>query len=364
MSTGAIVYAVLFIGGFLGWSFFLRPRFQEWQRGRAEAPPGKKRDEESFALLEGPPRDALLALERDDVGPATQVLASLRGRWAERAFVLRCFAGTLERAPLDAAITASPNDAVLHLLRAQQAMEWAWRARGGGGAGTVSDEGWRRFRERMTMAERDLLRAVELDPADPIPHTRLVEIARHLSRGDAAALQHLNDALARDPADYAARSTYFTFFCQRRYQGSYEKMRAFAEASAADAPIGDLRHTFLLRTHWEMWSYELAFGDPATGAAYARRPEVRAEVAESYARSVGAPSHPRTGASLGPLNEFAAWFFLVEDRERARDALEKLGDEQYTAWAWSPLGPPAKQFSIARAWALENGPHRILGWPK
>jgi hypothetical protein len=53
---------------------------------------------------------------------------------------------------------------------------------------------------------------------------------------------------------------------------------------------------------------------------------------------------------------------LVQDRERCRDALSKLGDEQYAKHPWSELGPPSKQFDVARAWATKGGPHQILGW--
>ena len=241
-------------------------------------------------------------------------------------------------------------------------MEWAWEARGGGGASTVGREAWRLFEERMALAERDVLRAAELDPADPTPYVLLVEIARHLNRGEAAARGHLDAALARHPADVAAREAFFTFFCSPRYEGSLEKMGAFAEESVRGAPEGDLRHMFVFRMHHEMWFYEQHFGKPKVGDAYAARPEVRAAVVESYVRSVGSPAHPMTFASLPRINRFAVWFYLVQDIEHARDALSKLGGDQYVPNTWAQLGPARKQYELARAWALNGMPHRILGW--
>jgi hypothetical protein len=362
MGAGAIVMMLVVIAGFFGFQMFGRAKLAAWQAERSP-PPGRKRDEEAFAMLDGAHRAALVALERDDVAPAVAALAALReGAWNERATLLRYFRATITRGPLDAAIATSPNEPILHLLRAVQSMEWAWEARGGGGASGVSAEGWRKFEERMGLAEQDLNRAAELDPADPTPHALLVEVARHVKRGEARARAHLDAAIVRNPADVAARNNFFTFFCLRRYEGSFEKMQSFVREHVAGAPAGDLRHAFVFRMHHEMWSYEHAFGDPATGDAYAARPDVRAEVAESYARSVGAPEHRRNFASLARINDFAAWFFLVQDRERCRDALSKLGDEQYAKHPWSELGPPSKQFDVARAWATKGGPHQILGW--
>ena len=362
MSVGAIVMAVLVIGGFFGWQLFGRAKLAAWQQER-NPPPGRKRDEEAFAMLDGANRAALAALERDQVAPAVAALGALReGAWNERASLLRFFGATATRGPFDEALTASPNEPVLLLLRAAQSMEWAWAARGGGAGSGVSAEGWRRFEERMAMAERDLIRATELDPADPTPYACLVEVARHLKQGKARAQTHLDAAIARNPMDVAARGAFFSFFCLRRYEGSFEDMRSFVQEHVTGAPVGDLRHAFVLRMHEEMWSYEHGFGDPATGDAYAARPDVRAEVAESYARSVGAPEHRRTFASLRRINDFVAWFFLVQDRDRCRDALTKLGDDQYATAPWSQLGPPSKQFEVARTWALRGGPHQVLGW--
>jgi hypothetical protein len=290
------------------------------------------------------------------------VIAAMReGRWAERAALLDSIADTLERTVLDQAIASWPDDPILLLMRAQQAMAWAWRARGRGGASTVSKEGWLRFEERMAMAERDLLRAMELDPADPTPHGRLVKVASALDQGEATARRHLEAAVVRDAADYSAREAYFTYFCLRRYNGSYEKMHALAEDAARGAPEGDLRHTFLFQTHEEMWSYEHAFGDPRVGDAYAARPDVQAAVAATYARSVGSAHHVRTIASLRPIDRYARWFFAVGDQARCRHAFSLVGEEQWTR-SWGMLGPADKQAAIARAWAFGRGPHQILGW--
>lgn len=361
MTAGHYVYIVLFVGGFLAWQLVLKHRVADWKQSR-EAPPGRQRDEEAHTLLSGAARSALAALERDDVGPIAGLLTGMReGQWDERATLLRVVGPTLTRPPLDAAIAANPNDATLYLLRGQQGVEWAWKARGHGAGSSVGDEGWRRFHERMTMAERDFLRAAELDPSAPTPYGPLVEVCQHLDQGEEAAQRWLSEALRRDPTDFAARRSYFTFFCALRWHGSMEKMRAVAQDAAAAAPVGSPNHSLVLSMHREAWSYERHFGDPAKGDAYAARPDVRAEVAESFARSVGAPGHQVGLRSKYLLNDFAMWFFVVQDRERCAAALSKLTEDEYTE-TWAELGPRGKQFAIARAWALKGGPHRILGW--
>ena len=341
MGVGAVA-AVIAVGMFAAW-WWLRSRAHA---GTAPMAPGAR------ALAPLPPQLREAAAR----GSLVQMASSLRelrdGRWNERSAVLATLGPYLRRAELDAALAGSPDDATLLLMRAEQAVEWAWEARGEGAASGVDRDGWSRFAERMRLASADLERAAALDPPDPVPLARLVEVARHLKQGEDVARRHLDAAIARNPTDYAARSTFFAFFCARRYGGSYEKMRAFAEEAARGAPDGDLRHAFRYRAHRELWSYEHGFGTAAAGDAHAADPKVRAEVIESYERSVGHPMHRDEGlATLRLRADFASWFFLVRDRERCRDALVRSGGLDVDR-PWQELGRADAKIAEARAWAM------------
>jgi hypothetical protein len=58
-----------------------------------------------------------------------------------------------------------PDSAHTHLLRGTYYVHYAWQARGGGYAKTVSPENWRLFEERLAEAEKSLEKAWERDPS-------------------------------------------------------------------------------------------------------------------------------------------------------------------------------------------------------
>jgi hypothetical protein len=69
-----------------------------------------------------------------------------------------------------------PDEALVHLLEGRFYIDYAWDARGGGWATSVTDEGWKLMRERLALAETALSRSWELDSTlaeTPIEFMRL-----------------------------------------------------------------------------------------------------------------------------------------------------------------------------------------------
>ena len=100
------------------------------------------------------------------------------------------------------------RDRPLGLLEGRFAVDDAWAARGGGWANTVTDEGWKVFRQRLADAEQALNRSWELDPTlpgTPLDFMRVecLQVARDILKSDdfkgncPLHLYHLHESLAK-----------------------------------------------------------------------------------------------------------------------------------------------------------------------
>ena len=96
---------------------------------------------------------------------------------------------------LDAWCAAAPESAYAHLVRGEHLIGFAWEARGSGWANTVSDEGWRLFAERLSLARAALERAAELDPTLSLVPAALITVGRGQGDSMAAVLPHFRAAM-------------------------------------------------------------------------------------------------------------------------------------------------------------------------
>jgi hypothetical protein len=94
---------------------------------------------------------------------------------------------------MDEWCAARPASAVPLLFRASHGRHWAWQARGSGLARTVKEDSWPLFHERLVAADRDLARAAELDPEDPLPHALGLWVVYGLSLGQAELLRRFGE---------------------------------------------------------------------------------------------------------------------------------------------------------------------------
>jgi WD40 repeat protein len=76
---------------------------------------------------------------------------------------------------------AKPDDAAPLVLLARLHVIWGWEARGSGFAGTVSEDGFRLFGERLSQGLTYALTAEKLKPADPELYKVLVDLAKWLA---------------------------------------------------------------------------------------------------------------------------------------------------------------------------------------
>ena len=74
-------------------------------------------------------------------------------------------------------VSSYPRSARAKIARARFYISYAWNARGSGYSNTVKEEGWKLFRERLALAEQDLLQAQKDDPSDPYGYVVCITIA-------------------------------------------------------------------------------------------------------------------------------------------------------------------------------------------
>ena len=118
------------------------------------------------------------------------------------------------------------------IARARFYIAYAWNARGMGYADTVEEEGWRLFRERLALAERNLREAQRDDPSDPYGYIYCITIAmaNGWDRKKVDAL--VAKAMAVFPGcDSALERT--AHYLMPRWQGSPGDLESFADRWSA-----------------------------------------------------------------------------------------------------------------------------------
>jgi hypothetical protein len=85
---------------------------------------------------------------------------------------------------VDAELAKTPALKVVRLqVKGDFLIHYAWEARGSGLAVAVSEEGWQKFRERLTEARRALEEAWVLQPGDAQTATLMLTVEKGLTRG-------------------------------------------------------------------------------------------------------------------------------------------------------------------------------------
>ncbi len=301
----------------------------------------------------GPDIQALVAsVQKNDFSGLFAYLAACReGRWDERGMAVEVVSEGMGRAAIDTWCATQPNAPEPFLMRGRHGIFWAWEARGSGKASSVSQAGRQLFEERLALAQQDLERAAQMDPADPTPWALLVTIARARDLGKPAAQRYLDEAVRRDPDNFFAHNNMLSFLAAK-WHGSHEDQLAFARGVATSARPGSDLVALVIRAHVEVWAYKQHFdGDKTAADAYVHSEANRAECASAYHASLAAPGHVPRASTIYLLNEAAFWFWRAGDRERAAQAFMRIGSYAYTEYPWRYLGDPQARYYEAASWA-------------
>jgi hypothetical protein len=222
------------------------------------------------------------------------------------------------------------------LISGTRHISWGWEARTSARASDVTQEQWRIFRERLLIAEEQLLEAAELRPDWVTPWRRLLTSGRGMSLGRAVNETRLDAALRRDPLDLATHIEWVSQL-QPRWSGEPGESLVFAREAFARAPQGHRLGCVIAMAHIEEWV-------ESDREDCLETPEIQAELREAAEHSILSAAYVRRLGWQDDFNIFAMALSLAGDRHTARRVFQAL-DGAYTSWPWVYFGNPEKAFA-------------------
>lgn len=282
-----------------------------------------------------PMRSALEAARAGEHAPAAALLAATRlgSQWERRSVLVSRFATAAldSHGWLDSWLAEEPDDPDAALVTAELRIHQAWEIRTAQRAADVTEDRFQAFFTLLEDAMPALGRAVELNPADPVPW----EVALTHARGSQAPREvfdtYWSEAVARAPHHVGCHITALQYLCAKWY-GSDEEMFSFAERAAEDALPGSELHALPLYAAVE---YDIVADatepgpvtDPRIVAAIDRALELstwhepgapeaarfRNHLALMLVRSDRTPEALEVFRSIGPYATTYPWAYLSDD---------------------------------------------------
>jgi hypothetical protein len=155
---------------------------------------------------------------------------------------------------LDAWNKENPGSAMQPIVAAMQMHRTAWRVRGGGYSSTVTEEGWRLFRERDRRAWQILMDHKKESSVIPTWYELAISIGGEIDISDDELRKLFDEGIRRHPGYHPI---YFTFARQftPRWGGNYADADAFIleQTKAKTNPEGEILYA---RLYWLMDQYE------------------------------------------------------------------------------------------------------------
>lgn len=208
----------------------------------------------------------------------------------------------------------SPQSITAHTALAAAYVKYAWEARGSGYSGTVAEEGWQLFNERLHKAEEYVSLARKLPATDPHLDCVNLILAKGLS-WDWGPYDDVFDAAVKREPGYMYLYFQKTSYCLPRWHGKRGDVEKFALAAMRLAPKtdGKAMYAYLavyLRQYLEKNQtvfevYHLSWPDVREGFR---------DMEKQYPHS------------LWNLNEFCMTACCAHDHTTAHELFERIGD--------------------------------------
>jgi len=232
---------------------------------------------------------------------------------------------------------AYPESATARIALATAYLSFAWVARGGGYADTVSRSGWEQFGDRIALAKATLLEAAQLKEKCPYWYGAMQNVALAEGWDKAQARELFDQATAFEPTYYHYYRDYAKFLLPKWY-GEEGETQVFAEETASrlsepDASIVYFEIASLLACQCDKAR------DSLEKMSWPRVQKGFQQLSELY------------GTSNLKLNRFAYMSYLANDQRSARSVFPAIHDD----WNSSVWGSAAS-FESARAWASDANP--------
>jgi hypothetical protein len=237
---------------------------------------------------------------------------------------------------LDAWEKAHPESIYPLIIRAQRLVRDGWEARGSGYADTVTEQGWKVFREKLQLAEEQLKKAEALEENDAYLYAVWIEVAMGLGASKQERMKLVEAAKDIDPEFYAAYEK-MQFSLTPRWGGSAEEIEAFArEANEWAGPQQGTQMYALLASDMQR-SLQKDFT------------EIKAFNWELLSQGFDQlrAAFPESDYYL----EVQSWFsHYYRDKDKARELFALIGDD-YNIDVWGR----EEAFIRSRRWARSEG---------
>ena len=211
-----------------------------------------------------------------------------------------------------------PESITARIAHAGALISYAWEARGGGWADTVSAQGWQLFADRLKYA-RSILEAIPAAKTCPGYYAEMMTIAlgQSWSRAEYEKLFAEAVALAPDYEDFYFRKVYFL---QEKWYGQPREWLRFAEEAAATtaATLGETMYARLV------WATVPPPDVQRFQAANIDWPKLRQAFEDLI---------QRTPASLWNKNAYCFYAYAAGDHDTARRLMNQLNG-RYAAEIW------------------------------
>lgn len=114
---------------------------------------------------------------------------------------------------------------LVHRFRGQHHVAEAWKARGSGYASSVTEEGWKGFRDNLAKAEKELTSAWELEPKDPGAPTEMIKVK--MGQSSVEEMRLWFDRAVKARFDHGNAYHQMLWGLRPRWFGNHEQMLAF-----------------------------------------------------------------------------------------------------------------------------------------
>jgi hypothetical protein len=265
-------------------------------------------------------------LQSGDWSEVKRLLDELQD-WEERDFYTYSLSRSKERPDwLDKWAEARPGDPSIWLLRGNHSVYWAWEARGPGDEDELTEERRRPFLKRLKQAQDELVRAAELDPADPCPFSTLLKVATGLRLAQQDVLTVFQELVRRDPEHFWGHRHMLVYLFER-HQGSHELMFRFVRDISKTRPQGSDLHGLVVEAHIERAAVD------GMAAGYFLKSEVKEEIMLAYRQSLLSNYYRETRNTARMSNAFALAFFYSRQKEPLeRELLRMRGRVTKAPW--------------------------------
>lgn len=263
----------------------------------------------------------------------------------ERYFYSLCVSHYVSTKILKKWVKEDSGNADAWLCLGAKYLQDAWEARGYGRGHEISESSWNKYFEIMDLAKESLGKAIELNQDDATPWAYYLVISTGCSFELEEKYQIFEEAVARDPQNWAAH-IHMIVALSEKWGGSNDEMMKFAIEASAAAPVGSDLSLLFVKAYLEKYKYLSFFEENEIEAnKFVNSQSVVEDVANAYDKSAISLNKETLKTSIFARYNVSAWFYYSNDKQRLKNELLGLGERiSDVHWRWA--GPEGALNSI------------------